>query len=257
MIKSYWRYVLGGICLLGILLALPSLPGWARRTVTLDYRVMVEEFQTAGGIKFFSKTEELLRLADFEQALMRYRFLKGQVLGLTGYRPLVVNIDRRLRFLQKQMRLADADIQPLPRLRVSRLVRPQLPKKESRKAPQSQPSEGPHKGAKGSGTTKPLDQQYPQTRTLPALPKTQPPGQSNAIPTTSEPKKAIPSGISSPDSGKSPLPSDSQATSPVPSTEAPIVEKAPASPEGKSKTKVPPPPKKSFLGWLKTFFPGK
>lgn len=257
MIKRFRRPALEGICLLGMLLTVSSLPGWARPPVPLDYQLMSEEFQAAGGIQFFSKTEELLRLADFEQALMRYRFLKGQVGNLTGYRPLVVNIDRRLKFLQKQMRLAEADIQPLPRLRVSRPAPPRLFKKKSRKAAEPQSAKQPPQKAKGNGSSKAVDQQSNQTQTALPTPEIKPSGQSKAIPIPSEAKPTVSPGVPSPDAGKSRLATEPQASSPVPAAEAPLPEKTPASPEDKTTAKVRPPPQKSFLGWLKSFLPGK
>jgi hypothetical protein len=46
---------------------------------------------------------------------MRFRFLKGQVQGMVDYRPLVVQIDRRLHFLKKQLRLTDWEVAAIPR----------------------------------------------------------------------------------------------------------------------------------------------
>jgi hypothetical protein len=70
-----------------------------------DAGVFLQELHTAGAIKFFENTEDLLRVAQFERALLRYAFLRGQISGQAGYRPLVIMINRRLDFLKAQLAL--------------------------------------------------------------------------------------------------------------------------------------------------------
>jgi hypothetical protein len=79
----------------------------------MDLALFTEEIQAAGAIKFYESTEEILRLAQFERALLRYRFLKGQIAGQSFYRGLTAQVDQRLRFLGEQMRLHSADLGPV------------------------------------------------------------------------------------------------------------------------------------------------
>jgi hypothetical protein len=79
----------------------------------MDLALFTEEIRAAGAIKFYESTEEILRLAQFERALLRYRFLKGQIAGQAFYRGLMVQVDQRLRFLGEQMRLHPADLGPV------------------------------------------------------------------------------------------------------------------------------------------------
>jgi hypothetical protein len=85
------------------------------------------EYQAAGAFKFYDNTEALLRMAQFEQALMRYRFLKGQIQKKGDYRGLVAMVDLRLRFLKKQMHLREADIAAIPprKVRIPKAEQPE------------------------------------------------------------------------------------------------------------------------------------
>lgn len=94
-----------------------------------DYGMFLGELRAAGALRFYDNTEELLRLAQFERALMRYRFLKGQVQRKAEYRPLVRMIDLRLNFLKKQLHLRDSEIAAIPPRKV----------KAARKAPKVKP----------------------------------------------------------------------------------------------------------------------
>jgi hypothetical protein len=78
-----------------------------------DAALFAQEMRTAGALKFFENTEDLLRVALFERALLRYRFLKGQIGGHPGYRALVIMINKRLDFLKGQLRLPEADFAAL------------------------------------------------------------------------------------------------------------------------------------------------
>lgn len=189
---------------------------------------MWEEFDSAGGIKFFSKTEELLRLAEFEEALLRYRFLKGQVAGLAAYRPLVLDIDRRLHFLQRQLRLSEADIQALPRLRLRSGSRA--------RAPETIPP------------PKPKTEVTTILESGPASPSATPQDTPPPIPPIIIPTPTM--------TQKSPQPTTSPTEAPAPGPESTTPEpQADASPEGtETPTPTPAPPQKSFLGWLKSFF---
>jgi hypothetical protein len=67
----------------------------------------------AGALKFSETTEDLLRTGQFERALLRYAFLRGQIARQPGYRPLVHQIDQRLHFLRSQLRLPEGSVAPL------------------------------------------------------------------------------------------------------------------------------------------------
>jgi len=141
--KALVASMLGALAVVGLFLG----PATAKRGgggVPQDYRLMYEEYQAAGGLGFLHKTEELLRLAEFEQALMRYRFLKGQVAGQTEYRPVVVSINQRLHLLKRQMHLTEADISPLPRRRVALPPKPEpKPPPALEKAKAAEPGAAP------------------------------------------------------------------------------------------------------------------
>jgi len=233
------RYVIGAICLVGMLLAPLSLRVWPRSPLTLDYRLMWEEFESAGGIKFFSKTEELLRLAEFEEALLRYRFLKGQVAGLAAYRPLVLDIDRRLHFLQRQLHLSEADIQALPRQRVRSRPRARAPKTILPK-PKTEVTTSLESGPTSSSTT---------PRETPAL---IPPV---IIPTTTMTQKSAMPG-SAPTTAESPQPPSAPTEAPAPGPEStePASQAESGPEEAETPSPTPAPPQKSFMGWLKSFF---
>jgi hypothetical protein len=100
-----------------------------------DYGSFLGEYQAAGALKFYNNTEAILRLAQFEQALMRYRFLKGQIRGKGDYTGLLNMVDLRLRFLQKQLHLRDVEIAAIP----PRKVRIPLAKPPEAKPPPEKP----------------------------------------------------------------------------------------------------------------------
>ena len=70
-----------------------------------DAGLFAQELFSAGALKFFENTEDILRVAQFERAFLRYGFLKGQIGRHCGYRPLVLMINQRLDFLKVQLRL--------------------------------------------------------------------------------------------------------------------------------------------------------
>ncbi|MFZ5451162.1 MAG: hypothetical protein ACOZF2_04745 [Thermodesulfobacteriota bacterium] len=94
-----------------------GMPGSAQAGFT-DYGSFLGEYQAAGALRFYDNTEELLRLAQFERALMRYRFLKGQIQRRGDYRGLLAMVDLRLGFLKKQLHLTNRDIAAIPPRRV-------------------------------------------------------------------------------------------------------------------------------------------
>ncbi|MHB8067634.1 MAG: hypothetical protein ACYDIC_07005 [Desulfobaccales bacterium] len=103
-----------------------------------DYGSFLAEFQAAGAFKFYDNTEAILRLANFEQALMRYRFLKGQIQGKVDYHGLMASVNRRIQFLQRQLHLRDSDVAAIParKVRTTKL-------KPAVKLPETKPPEKP------------------------------------------------------------------------------------------------------------------
>jgi len=105
-----------------------------------DYGSFLGEYQAAGALKFYYNTEAILRLAQFEQALMRYRFLKGQIQRKGDYRGLLNMVDLRLRFLKKQLHLRDVEIAAIPP-RKARIPRAKPP--EAKPPPEKPPAAKP------------------------------------------------------------------------------------------------------------------
>jgi hypothetical protein len=178
--RSFWIIIfLAG-------LVLPWLSNQAEAKVPLDYQLMYEELQAAGAIKFYNKTEELLRLAEFDYALLRYRFLKGQLLGQSDYSSLIPGINRRLKFLQSQMRLTEAQISPMARKKVL-MAKDLLPKKK--KAPEESEPKAAVETSSEEGAPKPSIM-TPGTPGKPATPPT--PATPAAPPTAEGQQPAIP-----------------------------------------------------------------
>ncbi|MBI4794729.1 MAG: hypothetical protein HY790_02640 [Deltaproteobacteria bacterium] len=100
-----------------------------------DYGSFLGEYRAAGAFKFYDNTEALLRLAQFELSLMRYRFLKGQIQRKGDYRGLLAMVDLRLRFLKKQLHLHEMDIAAIPP-RKARIPRPKKP--EAKPSPEKE-----------------------------------------------------------------------------------------------------------------------
>lgn len=105
-----------------------------------DYGSLLGEYQAAGALKFYDNTEAILRLAQFEQALMRYRFLKGQIRGKGDYTGLLNMVDLRLQFLKKQLHLRDVEIAAIPPRKV-RIPRAKPP--EAKPPPEKPPATKP------------------------------------------------------------------------------------------------------------------
>lgn len=252
-----WALVMG---LVGALALLGATPGAAAAKaggggVPQDYKLMYEEYKAAGGLGFLHKTEELLRLAMFEQALMRYRFLKGQVAGQAEYRPLVRSIDQRLHLLQRQMHLTAADISPLPRRRVALPPKPEpKPPPALEKAKAAEPGATPPPAALAEPTG-PEPQTPPVVESGAGAPAAVPGGPPSATPPATPPP-ASPSPATPGVTPAAPLTPGSAAHPAVPAVPAPTggaPAPAPAaSGEGAAapaEAKPPAPVKKSF--WQK------
>ncbi len=127
-----------------------------------DYGSFLGEFQAAGAFKFYDNTEAILRLANFEQALMRYRFLKGQIQGKVDYHGLLASTNRRIQFLQKQLHLRDSEVAAIP----ARKVR-MLKAKPAVKLPETKPPEKP--GAAKPKTPGDADTEADKTKEIPVV----------------------------------------------------------------------------------------
>ncbi|MEW6388155.1 MAG: hypothetical protein AB1491_11625 [Thermodesulfobacteriota bacterium] len=153
-----------------------------------DYDLFLGELHSAGALKFYETTEEILRLGQFERALLRYRFLKGAVSGQSMYAPMVASINQRLRFLQEQMHLTAADIAPARRPKKRRVRRKvaQKPPPPVEAKPPATPEPGKPEGAPPAAA--PPGQVIPGAPGVtPAKPPEAPP---TAPPTVEEPKAA-------------------------------------------------------------------
>jgi hypothetical protein len=141
MMRFSWRNILLGLAVLTLFLAGPAQgDGMPDSEAPFnDYGSFLGEYQTAGAFRFYDNTEALLRLAQFELALMRYRFLKGQIQRKGDYRGLTAMVDLRLRFLKKQMHLHDGDIAAIPP-RKARIPQPKKPPEEKPKDAAAKPT---------------------------------------------------------------------------------------------------------------------
>lgn len=154
-----------------------------------DYGSFLGEFQAAGAFRFYDNTEAILRLANFEQALMRYRFLKGQIQGKVDYHGLLASVNRRIQFLQKQLHLRDSEVAAIP----PRKMR-MLKAKPAVKLPETMPPEKP--GAAKPKTPGDADTEAAKTKEIPAVAVTppSPPAQVPAaapLPTAQKPPPVV------------------------------------------------------------------
>ncbi len=115
-----------------------------------EYEQYRRELNSSGPLKFYEATEEMLRAAQFERAIMRYMFLQGQIQGHDMYRPLLAQVDHRLNFLRAQMQLPESDVAP---------VQPPKRKKYRRRVAKKTPPACPPVPAKPEGA--PKDQKEP------------------------------------------------------------------------------------------------
>jgi len=132
---SWWTNGIA-LILLTLFLAMPALADGMPDTdaAFTDYGSFLGEYQAAGAFKFYDNTEAYLRMAQFELALMRYRFLKGHIQRKGDYHGLKEMVDLRLRFLKKQMHLTNTDIAAIP---------PRKARIPKAKKPEAKPPEKP------------------------------------------------------------------------------------------------------------------
>jgi hypothetical protein len=123
-----------------------------------DYGAYLGELQAAGALKFYDNTEAILRLAQFERALMRYRFLKGHIQGKRDYYGLLSMVNLRLKFLKNQLHLRDVEVAAIPPRR-ARIPKP--------KKPEVKPGEKP--GAAKPKTPGKVDKTANKTRVIPGV----------------------------------------------------------------------------------------
>jgi len=133
-----------------------------------DYGSFLAEYQAAGAFRFYDNTEAMLRMANFEQALMRYRFLKGQIQGKVDYHGLLASVNRRIKFLQKQLHLRDTEVAAIPPRKV-RMIKA----KPAVILPEAKPAEKP--GAAKPKTPGETGEEAGKTKEI--LPATLPPAQ--------------------------------------------------------------------------------
>lgn len=112
-----------------------------------DAALFAQELHAAGALKFYENTEALLRAGHFEQALLRYGFLNGQISGYPGYQPLEILINQRLDFLKAQLKVPVTDFLSPPRTRKKPL---RAAPKAAASAPAAPPRNQPAAEAKES-----------------------------------------------------------------------------------------------------------
>jgi hypothetical protein len=175
MMRFAWRNYFIGLAVVTLFLAGPAMGKEAPDTEPpgfSDYGSFLGEYLSAGAFKFYDNTEALLRLAQFELSLMRYRFLKGQIQKKGDYRGLTAMVDLRLRFLKKQLHLHDGDIAAIPPRKV------RIP--QAQKPPEEKPKDAADK-PKTPGLAKPgppVPGQAPGAFVIPGAPETAGPGPS-------------------------------------------------------------------------------
>ena len=209
--------------------------------VITDYGHFLGELQAGGALQFYDNTEEILRLAQFERALMRYRFLKGQIQRSGDYRGLLSMVDLRLRFLKKQLHLQERDIAACP-ARKARIPQP--------KPPQAKP---PEKSAAGKptppGATANDKNKVKAGPTIPgripgmiAIPG--PPQKAGAPPVTAAPTVTAPTPVTA-------GPPEAAAQKPEVVTTTPKTKEEKAEEEKDKEEAKPPPPPSSFWEKMK------
>lgn len=153
--------------------------------VYTDYGSFLGEYLSAGALRFYDNTEEMLRLAQFERALMRYRFLKGQIRGKRDYYGLINMVDLRLQFLKRQLHLRDFEVAAIPprKARIPR-AKPSKTKPPKDKSPPAKP--GAAKGkTPGNASLNKFGTKPKPTVTIPPMV----PQQATAPPVTSAPNQ--------------------------------------------------------------------
>jgi hypothetical protein len=140
-----------------------------------------------------------LRTANFEQALMRYRFLKGQIQGKAEYYGLMASVNLRIQFLKKQLHLRDTEVAAIPPRKV------RIPKD---KPPQDKPPEAKSPERPGDALTKTPGEADKEADKTPESPGAKvipgPPAQIPGAAATYGPPAQIPGAAPLPGAQKSP-----------------------------------------------------
>jgi hypothetical protein len=218
-----------------------------------DYGSFLGEYLAAGALKFYDNTEEILRLAQFEHALMRYRFLKGQIQRKHDYYGLTAMIDLRLKFLKQQLHLSERDIAAIPP-RKARIPKPKTPAKPaSSKDAAAKPK--PKGGAAKKDNAKAGPPVYPQPTVVLGIPR--PPQKAGAPPVTAAPRgPGAPKVTATPPTPAAPV----TATPPAAATPAPaaaqksgevVTTDSPPAKEEKAQEETKPPVPLSFWDKLR------
>jgi len=180
-----------------------------------DYEICLGEFRAAGAFKFYDNTEAILRTANFEQALMRYRFLKGHIQGKADYYGLTASVNRRIQFLKKQLHLRDTEVAAIPP-RKMRMIKA----KPAVKLPATKPEEEP--GAATPKTPEAAARQADRTTTIPGATVTPtPPPQvpvAAPVPTAQKPPPVVTTDAKAKEDEKAEEEKDKEAKPAVPPT---------------------------------------
>lgn len=194
MMKVTWWGTFLGLLVLNLILVGPI---WGKEfpqdepQVITDHLRFLGELEAAGALRFFEVSEDILRLAQFERALLRFRFLKGQIQGKREYSTLVPMVDLRLQFLKRSMRLHDWQVAALPPMKAKRPkpkppeVKPPPPPPPVAKPKNQDDFEDYTKESMISGSPTPKGKAAPPQATLPGTP----PGTAPAIPQVTPPGK--------------------------------------------------------------------
>lgn len=218
-----------------------GMPG-SKVGIYTDYGSFLGEYQTAGALAFYYNTEAALRLAQFEKALMRYRFLKGKIRRHVDYRGLLDMVDLRLRFLKKQMHLTNRDIAPIPPRRawIPRKITPK-PKTAAKKDKSTKPKT-PAAAAKNKNKQKALVTIPGQVPPLYMIPRPSakvgaPPGKALPPGTRTPPATAAPKAAGTPPVTAAPQVTANQKLPPVVTTTPESKEQKEDDAEEKKETK--------------------
>lgn len=219
-----------------------GMPGGSKVGIYTDYGSFLGEYQTAGALAFYYNTEAALRLAQFEKALMRYRFLKGKIRRSVDYRGLLDMVDLRLRFLKKQMHLTNRDIAPIPPRRawIPQKVTPK-PKVASKKKAAAKPKT-PAAAAKNRNKQKALVTIPGRVSPLYRIPRPSakvgaPPGKASPPVTRTPPATVAPGAAVAPPATTAPTVTATQQLPPVVTTTPESKEQKEDDAEEKKETK--------------------
>jgi len=194
-----------------------------------DYDIILTEFQSAGALKFYENTEDILRAGQFERAFSRYLFLKTQIRGQALYVGLSHQVDQRLHFLRSQLQLGE-------RVAYSEAHRP-IKKYQKKKKPQpATASCPPPKDQKGTPAPAP-----PPGTQAPATPGGEkPPDTKVTAAATPGEEKPPETTVTAPAAGSGEKAPEAAATEEKGET-PPKEDKEPPAEEAKEKPPAPPP----------------